>query len=198
MSEFADALGLPDRIRHAAWKRDKDGKPILGDDGKPLREPARDFLLSSPDDFEVMGSWELYLEHEAWHVLQRRYSGPENATILNSKENELNVSIVAGDYSYHSEAAIKSMGNVMSKGFRKYIYFCLCPHIGERQAEWISEEFQREQKSELFRVHRKASGVMDPKDKAPEGALPSDVNGSLPSSQSLSTPVSPIQPSGAT
>lgn len=196
MSEFADALGLSDRIRHAAWKRDREGKPVLGDDGKPLREPARDYQLAAPDTLEVMGRWEQYLEHEAWHALQRRYPGPENAALLQAKEMELNVSIVAGDYSYFSSAAMQAMSRVMSPHWRKFIFFCLCPYVPEREAEFISEEFAKEQRAELYRLQRQAAGVVDPKGPAPTGASLSGANGSQPSSPSLLTPESPIPLSG--
>lgn len=196
MSEFADALGLPDTIRHAAWRRDSEGKPILKD-GRPERGPERDYKLAPPDQLEVMGRWEQYLEHQAWHALQRRYPGHENAAILQAKEMELNVSIVAGDYSYFSPAAMKAMSSVMSAGFRKFIYFCLCPHMpSEREAEWIAEEFAIEQRQALYRLQRQAAGVADPKAE-PAVAGQQDANGSPPSLPNSSTPGSLTQPSSA-
>lgn len=195
MSEFADALGLPDTIRHAAWKRGPDGKPILGDDKKPLREQERDYKLAPPDMLEVMGRWELYLEHRAWEIVQRRYPGPENAAKLRIAEAELNVQILAGDCSYFSEAAMKCMANIMSPGFRKFIYFSLCPYLPEREAEWIADEFQKEQQAGLYRLQRQAAGIADPKAKAPDGGQ-SDANGSPPSLPNSSTPALQTPQSG--
>jgi hypothetical protein len=120
LSEFAEALGLPEVIRHK----------------------GKDYQLAPADRLEVAGEWENYLEDCAWQALERRRPKLGPAEYREEKQDLL-AEIAGGTYSLYEKVSWNAMRTPFKPGFRKMIFFRLksCdPDMTEALAAEIADE----------------------------------------------------------